>query len=123
MRSLVCSSAPLDVSTVDALVETFPEALVNNVYTVAEGGPSLVGQCRSGQAPTLGPLAPGMRVVGDDGTDVDPGTVGELWLRPDGARRAYLPGMLKRWPICAPRTRTWPGHRRSAAGLASTPAT
>ncbi|MEU8119524.1 AMP-binding protein [Spirillospora sp. NPDC049024] len=91
VRSVVCSSAPLDRTTVARLAEAFPNARIRNVYTMAEGGPSLVASCAPDRQPALGALGPGVRVAGEDGRDVQAGQVGELMLRAGARRRSYVP--------------------------------
>lgn len=90
VRSVVCSSGPLDRPTVAALAAAFPAATITNVYAVAEGGTGLAAECSPEAPPALGRLGPEVRVVGPDGADVGPGEVGELWLR--GGGRRYLDG-------------------------------
>ncbi|URN07338.1 AMP-binding protein [Actinomadura madurae] len=91
VRSVVCSSAPLDRTTVARLAGVFPRARIRNVYTMAEGGPSLVASCTPDRPPALGVIGPGVRVVDEDGRDVPAGQVGELRLRAGARRRSYVP--------------------------------
>jgi acyl-CoA synthetase (AMP-forming)/AMP-acid ligase II len=90
--SVVSSSAPLDQALVSGLAQILPSARITNVYSMTEGGPSLVADCAPDQFPTLGRLAKDVRLVDPDGNDVGPDSTGELWLRANPVGRSYLHG-------------------------------
>ncbi|MFI6522288.1 AMP-binding protein [Spirillospora sp. NPDC050679] len=92
VRSVVCSSAPLDEATVELLAAAFPGATLRNTYTVAEGGPSLTSECRPGAWPALGRIGGRVRVVDEHGVDVAPGSVGELLVHRTRSRNVLGAG-------------------------------
>ena len=93
IERLTLSSAPLAPTLLDGLAEAFPRATLCNAYALTESGTArtlLVGaQDRPGSVGT--PVGGSeVRVVGEDGGDVAPGTRGEIWLRhPRAPARAY----------------------------------
>jgi len=87
VRAVVCSSAPLPASVFDQLAASFPAAQVLNVYSLSEGV-SLVNDHASAKPTSLGKPAADteLRIVGEDGTELERGQVGEIWIRHQDSR-------------------------------------
>jgi acyl-CoA synthetase (AMP-forming)/AMP-acid ligase II len=93
--AVMFGGAPTPPAAVEALGDTFPNAVLINGYGLTEGGASICalppGEARR-RPGSVGKPMPGaeIRVVDDDGADVPAGDVGEIVLKvPTGERRYW----------------------------------
>src|SRR5579875_366028 len=87
-------SAPLPAATLRTLQERMPEAAVSNSYGMTEAGAAYCSMPKGESLRRVGsvglPMPPlEVRIVGEDGTDVPTGEVGEVLLRMEGRQREY----------------------------------
>lgn len=92
LRIITVAGSPLTPSLKADIERTFKLPLQNG-YGLTETGPT-VAQTRSDpprEDCTVGPAIPGVevRIVDDQGNDVLPGTIGELWVRGPGVMMGY----------------------------------
>lgn len=88
-------SAPLAPSTLAALQERLPGAMVTNSWGMTEAGPAFCTMPLEEQSRRLGsvgkPVPPTeLKVVGGDGEELGPDEVGELLVRNPGREREYF---------------------------------
>jgi len=92
LRYLSAGGAPLDLSLKSRVEKVFGLAL-NNGYGLTECAPTvsqtLIGEPRSDDS--VGPPLPGLeiRIVDNDYRDVEPGDVGEMWVRGPNVMAGY----------------------------------
>jgi len=92
LRYLSAGGAPLDLDLKSRVEKTFGLSL-NNGYGLTECAPTvsqtLIGEPRSDDS--TGPPLPGLeiRIVDADGSDVEQGSVGELWVRGPNVMAGY----------------------------------
>lgn len=83
LRLILTSSAPLPPSLRDRLLDLFPKAELYDIYGATElGSVTIAKHGRGGVAGSIGypMLGQRIRLLGDDGQDVVPGEVGELFV-------------------------------------------
>jgi acyl-CoA synthetase (AMP-forming)/AMP-acid ligase II len=86
------TSAPIHPATLEALAALFPTARIRNVYSTTECWPRRLATDFDPARPTsLGRPAEGaqVRIVDADGTELPPGTPGDVQLRSDAPQRRY----------------------------------
>ena len=88
-------SAPSAPTTLQRLQEKMPNAAIANGYSMTEAGAAYCvlpkGELEKRPGAVGLPLPPTeIRIVGKDGTDVPPGEVGEVLLKPPGKQREYF---------------------------------
>ncbi len=92
LRFLACGSAPMPESVIAALERAFPGVDVLEGYGLTECGPVATLTPRWGikKRGSIGLPLPGfeLRVV-DEGEDVSPGEIGELWMRTECTALGY----------------------------------
>ncbi|WUS68977.1 AMP-binding protein [Kitasatospora sp. NBC_01246] len=89
------SAAALPAPVATALTAALPTATVVNTYTSAESSPAQISAVVDARRPgSVGrPANPAdLRLLGADGHPVEPGAVGEVWLRQPGPPRGYVAG-------------------------------
>ena len=92
LRYLSAGGAPLDLGLKSRVEKVFGLAL-NNGYGLTECAPTvsqtLIGEPRSDDS--VGPPLPGLeiRIVDNNGRDVEPGDVGEMWVRGPNVMAGY----------------------------------
>ncbi|MGV9268003.1 AMP-binding protein [Kitasatospora sp. NPDC003701] len=89
------SAAALPAPVATALTAALPTATVVNTYTSAESSPAQISAVVDARRPgSVGrPANPAdLRLLGADGRPVEPGAVGEVWLRQPGPPRGYVAG-------------------------------
>ncbi|MFJ9952355.1 AMP-binding protein [Kitasatospora sp. NPDC091207] len=89
------SAAALPAPVATALTAALPTATVVNTYTSAESSPAQISAVVDARRPgSVGrPTNPAdLRLLGADGQPVEPGAVGEVWLRQPGPPRGYVAG-------------------------------
>ena len=87
VRRIILSSAPAAPALFGRLAAAFPQATVWNAYALTEAGPARTLMQWDPARPTAVGLPVGeteIRIVGDDGVALPPGTTGEIWLRRRG---------------------------------------
>ncbi|MFD0555616.1 acyl-CoA synthetase (AMP-forming)/AMP-acid ligase II [Stackebrandtia endophytica] len=87
------ASAPLPASVGNGLLRVMPQAKINTAYAQSEAVPAVVLNQYDPKRPrAVGKPGPGteLRVVNDAEQEVEPGTLGEIWLRASAPRRRYL---------------------------------
>jgi acyl-CoA synthetase (AMP-forming)/AMP-acid ligase II len=108
LRVAMTSSAPLDASLRDRLLRLFPRAGLYDIYGATEyGGVTVIRHQPGGALGTVGwpVLGQRIRIVDEQGRDVPPGSVGEVyvegptlmteyWRRPDETAAAFRDGFL-----------------------------
>ncbi|HLG92697.1 MAG TPA: AMP-binding protein, partial [Acidimicrobiales bacterium] len=87
-------AAPVPPPVLRKLQEAMPEATVTNGYGLTEAGPAYCSLPKGEALKRIGsvgkPLPPvEVRAVGEDGSDLPPGEVGEILLRLPGRQREY----------------------------------
>ena len=92
LRAIYCGGSPLAAS-VKRTVEAAFGLTLHNGYGLTEAAPT-VTQTRHDAPRTdcsVGPALPGeeLRIVGNDGADMNAGEVGELWVRGPNVMRGY----------------------------------
>lgn len=88
VRGVSFSGAALPAAIMPDLPRVFPHAVFYNFYTSTEAYPARVAtRFDPGRPEAVGrPVgASAVRVTGDDGAELGPGDVGEVWLRTTGA--------------------------------------
>ncbi|MFE2107481.1 AMP-binding protein [Kitasatospora sp. NPDC059463] len=89
------SAAALPAPVAAALRAALPTATLVNTYTSAEASPAQISAVVDARRPgSVGrPANPAdLRLLGEDGRPVEPGAVGEVWLRQPGPPRGYTAG-------------------------------
>ncbi|MFE7558361.1 AMP-binding protein [Kitasatospora sp. NPDC057500] len=89
------SAAALPAPVATALREALPTATLVNTYTSAEASPAQISAVVDARRPgSVGrpANAADLRLLGEDGRPVEPGAVGEVWLRQPGPPRGYTAG-------------------------------
>lgn len=89
------SAAALPAPVATALTAALPTATVVNTYTSAESSPAQISAVVDARRPgSVGrPANPAdLRLLDADGRAVEPGAVGEVWLRQPGPPRGYVAG-------------------------------
>ncbi len=84
LRVMMTSSAPLDSTLRDRLLKGFPQAELHDVYGSSEyGAVTLIRHQPNGILGSVGYPAIGqeVRILSDDKTTVEPGTIGEVYVR------------------------------------------
>lgn len=108
LRVAMTSSAPLDASLRDRLLRLFPRAGLYDIYGATEyGGVTVIRHRPGGALGTVGwpVLGQRIRIVDEQGRDVPPGAVGEVyvegptlmseyWRRPEETAAAFRDGFL-----------------------------
>ncbi len=94
LRSVSIGSAPLAPQTLLTLQARLPDATVSNSYGMTEAGPAFIVMPKDEVTKRIGsvgkPVGPmQLKVVHEDDTECDPGEVGELLTRMEGAQREY----------------------------------
>jgi acyl-coenzyme A synthetase/AMP-(fatty) acid ligase/acyl carrier protein len=94
IECVVTASAPPTERTVRKAARAFPFAELLNNYGLTEGMVGLTGVLREDRPPTLGALGSDARLLDESGNDVQPGAVGQIFLRHDWQTRRYIePGV------------------------------
>jgi acyl-CoA synthetase (AMP-forming)/AMP-acid ligase II len=92
LRIISSSGAPLQLATKQAVEQLFGLPL-HNGYGITECSPNIAQTCvETPRTDTsVGRILPGVetRLVGQDGNDVPPGEVGELWVRGANIMKGY----------------------------------
>jgi acyl-CoA synthetase (AMP-forming)/AMP-acid ligase II len=93
---VLLAGSPPSAATLEGLTQTFPNASVVSLYGLTEaGGAQLLMRYDRSRPRALGRPTRGteVRVVDDRGDSAQPGTTGEIWLRPRGVPpRRYVGG-------------------------------
>ncbi|WP_406044092.1 acyl--CoA ligase [Micromonospora sp. NBC_00898] len=93
VQLLSSSAAALPPATARGLAEAFPRAVLVNYYTSTEAVPAQISMIVDPDRPeALGrPVSHrDLRITDDQGHELPPGEVGEVWLRSDAPPRSYL---------------------------------
>jgi acyl-CoA synthetase (AMP-forming)/AMP-acid ligase II/acyl carrier protein len=88
VERVTLSSAPASPALIEKIADALPGAEVWNTYALTEAGTARTLMVHDGTRPgSVGRGVGGteVRVVGEDGDDLPPGDVGEVWLRRPGS--------------------------------------